>query len=76
VIIVAMGVDATRALVMSQVVLSLILPVPMVALMVLIRRPALMGQFALGPRLQALALLGTGIVLVLNVILLLQTLSN
>ena len=40
VVVVAMGVQATDALVLSQVVLSLVLPVPMIALLVLIRRPA------------------------------------
>ncbi|HQT75462.1 MAG: divalent metal cation transporter [Rhodospirillales bacterium 20-64-7] len=73
IIVVAAGVDATRALVLSQVVLSLALPVPMIALMALIRRPALMGRFAIGPRTYALALAMTGLVLVLNIILLLQT---
>ncbi len=43
VMVVAMGVQATDALVMSQVVLSLVLPVPMIALLVLIRRPAVMA---------------------------------
>src|SRR6201999_3339947 len=36
--IVALGFDATRALILSQIALSLILPVPMVALLVLTRR--------------------------------------
>ena len=73
VIVVALGVDATRALVLSQVVLSLVLPVPMIALMVLIRRPAVMGRFALGRGTYALAVAMTGLVLLLNVILLLQS---
>src|SRR6266568_1514898 len=38
--IVALGVDATQALVLSQVVLSVILPVPMIALLILTRRRA------------------------------------
>ena len=37
--IVALGVDATQALVLSQVVLSLILPIPMIALLILTREP-------------------------------------
>jgi manganese transport protein len=45
-IIVALGVNATHALVISQVVLSLTLPVPMIALLVLMRRRDIMGPFA------------------------------
>src|SRR5258708_20075605 len=45
-VVVALGVDATQALIASQVVLSVTLPVPMVALLILTRRPAVMGSFA------------------------------
>ena len=76
VVVVALGVNATQALVWSQVVLSLILPVPMVALLLLIRRTDVMGSFALGPRMQAVAAVATGVVLVLNAILLLQSMGN
>ncbi|HEX4365803.1 MAG TPA: Nramp family divalent metal transporter [Rhodopila sp.] len=76
VVVVAMGVNATDALVISQVILSLVLPVPMIALFVLIRRPAVMAEFAIGRRTQALAAVATVIVLVLNVILLLQSFAN
>jgi manganese transport protein len=73
VVVVAMGVQATDALVISQVVLSLVLPVPMSALLVLIRRPAVMGSLRIGRLLHALALTGTVVVLTLNGILLLQS---
>jgi manganese transport protein len=76
VVVVAMGVQATDALVLSQVVLSLVLPVPMIALLVLIRRPAVMGALRIGPKVQALAVLGTVVVLALNGILLLQSFST
>jgi manganese transport protein len=76
VVIVAMGVQATDALVMSQVVLSLVLPVPMVALLVLIRRPAIMGALRVGRTMQALAVAGTVVVLALNGILLLQSFGS
>jgi manganese transport protein len=76
VVVVAMGAKPTEALVLSQVMLSLALPVPMIALLVLIRQPRLMGAFAIGWG----ALLGAGvattIVLCLNVILLVQTFAN
>jgi manganese transport protein len=76
IVVVAMGVNATDALVLSQVVLSLVLPVPMIALLVLIRRPAVMARFTIGRPLQALALAATVVVLALNSILLLQTFAN
>jgi manganese transport protein len=76
VVVVAIGVNATDALVMSQVVLSLVLPVPMIALFVLIRRPGVMAGFAIGRGIQVLAAAATVVVLVLNAILLLQSFGN
>ncbi|HVY17357.1 MAG TPA: Nramp family divalent metal transporter [Rhodopila sp.] len=75
-VVVGLGVNATQALVYSQVMLSLLLPVPMVALLLLIRRADVMGQFALGRRTQVVATVATGFVIVLNAILLLQTAAN
>jgi manganese transport protein len=72
-IVVWIGVQPTEALVISQVILSLILPVPMIALLVLIRRPAIMAQFAIGRSMQVLAGAATVLVMILNVILVLQT---
>ncbi|MDR3538380.1 MAG: Nramp family divalent metal transporter [Acetobacteraceae bacterium] len=74
-VVVALGVNATTALVMSQVVLSLVLPVPMIALLMLTRRPEVMRGFANTRLTQAAALGATVLVLALNVILLLQTLG-
>jgi manganese transport protein len=76
VVVVAMGVNATDALVISQVILSLVLPVPMIALWVLIRKPDVMAGFAIGRRMQVIAAAATVTVLALNVILLLQTFAN
>jgi manganese transport protein len=76
VVVVAMGVPATDALVISQVVLSLVLPVPMIALLVLIRRPEVMAGFIIGRRLQVLAAAATVVVLTLNVVLLLQNFAS
>jgi len=76
VVVVAMGVSPTDALVLSQVVLSLVLPVPMIALFVLIRRPAVMAGYAIGRGTQALAGAATVVVLALNAILLLQSFGN
>jgi manganese transport protein len=69
--VVAMGYNATQSLVISQVVLSMALPAPMIALLVLSRRPSVMGRFAAGALTQVVAILATIIVLLLNVLLLL-----
>ena len=70
--VVAAGWDATRSLVISQVVLSLVLPVPMVALVVLSRRRDVMGVMRTGTGMFALAIAATAATLALNVILLVQ----
>ena len=75
-VVVALGVNATEALVMSQVVLSLALPVPMIALLVLVGRTGVMGGFAIGRFIRAAAAAATLVVLSLNGILLLQSLTN
>jgi manganese transport protein len=72
-VVIAFGANATDALVYSQVVLSFALPVPMIALVIFTRRRDIMGAFANGRLVNAGAILGTAVILVLNVILLLQT---
>ena len=74
-VVVAIGVDATRALIWSQVVLSFASPVPMIALVLLTRRRDIMGEFANGPVVQALAVVGTAFILSLNFILIAQALG-
>ncbi len=72
-VVVWLGVNATQALVMSQVVLSFALPIPMVALVLFTRRRDIMGTFV-NSRLTSIgAVVGTVIILALNVVLLLQT---
>jgi len=68
--VVGMGVNATEALVMSQVVLSIALPVPMIALIIFSSRKDIMGEFIASLGLRLLAGLGTIIVLGLNFVLL------
>lgn len=68
--VVAAGVNATEALVMSQVVLSIALPVPMIALLILTGRRDIMGDFVTGPVVRGLAILGATVVLSLNFVLL------
>ncbi|MGB4101307.1 MAG: Nramp family divalent metal transporter [Alphaproteobacteria bacterium] len=71
-VVVAMGVDTTRALVLSQVVLSLTLPIPMFALLLLTSRRDVMGAFVNTRLVIAAATLAAAGVFILNVILLLQ----
>lgn len=71
--VVAWGVNATQALIASQVVLSLVLPVPMVALVVLVRRADVMSIYRTGRVTGIVAIAATALVLSLNVLLLLQT---
>ena len=72
-VVVALGVNATNALVVSQVVLSIALPLPMISLLIFTRRRDIMGEFANSRLTQVAALIGTVIVLLLNVLLILQT---
>jgi manganese transport protein len=74
-IVVALGVNATHALVLSQVVLSIALPLPMISLLIFTRRTDIMGQFANGGLTHLAALLATVLVLVLNIVLILQTIG-
>ncbi|MBX4420517.1 divalent metal cation transporter, partial [Mycobacterium tuberculosis] len=61
-IVIGAGMDVTRALVLSQVVLSMVVPFPMAALIWLARRPDLMGQHAAGRGLVLLATAGAALV--------------
>lgn len=70
VVIVAAGVDTTRALVLSQVVLSLAVPVPMLALVWFTSARAVMGDRANARALTAFALIAALVVVALNGILL------
>ena len=71
--VVAWGVDATRALVLSQVVLSIALPVPMIALLWFTSRRDLMGVYRNSLLTNVAAVVGTVAVLALNGVLLVQT---
>ena len=71
-VVVALGVNSTNALVVSQVVLSLVLPAPMIALVMFTRRRDIMGDFVNRRLTDAAAILGTVVILGLNAILLLQ----
>jgi manganese transport protein len=74
-VVVALGVNATNALVISQVVLSIALPLPMISLIVFTSRTDIMGSFVNGRLTRAVAAIGAGVVLVLNIVLIAQLLG-
>jgi manganese transport protein len=73
--VVAYGVDVTHALVVSQVVLSIALPLPMITLLMFTRRADLMGPFANGRLTAIVAACATVLVVALNVFLIAETLG-
>jgi len=72
-VVVGLGANATNALVISQVVLSIALAFPMIALVMFTRRRDIMGAFANSRLTSVGAMAGTILVLLLNVLLILQT---
>jgi manganese transport protein len=74
-VVVALGVNATNALVISQVVLSIALPLPMITLLIFTRRKDIMGQFANSRLTHIAGIAGTAVVLLLNAFLVLQILG-
>jgi len=72
-VVVALGANATNSLVISQVVLSIALPLPMISLLIFTSRRDIMGQFVNSRLTSIAALAGTMVVLLLNIFLILQT---
>ena len=72
-VVVALGANATNALVISQVVLSIALPLPMISLLIFTSRRDVMGQFVNSRLTFGAALVGTIVVMLLNIFLILQT---
>ncbi|MCW3473967.1 Nramp family divalent metal transporter [Limobrevibacterium gyesilva] len=71
-VVVGLGANATDSLVISQVMLSLALPVPMIALLILTGRRDVMGDFVNSRVTQVAATAGCMVVLALNGLLLLD----
>ena len=74
-VVVGMGANATQALVVSQVILSIALPLPMIALLIFTSRADIMGAFVNSRTTVIAALVATATVLCLNAILIAQTLG-
>jgi manganese transport protein len=73
--VIALGAHPTRALVISQVVLSIALPLPMISLIIFTSRTDVMGAFANGRLTRVLAFAATALVLALNGVLIYQSLT-
>jgi manganese transport protein len=67
--VVAYGVNSTQALILSQVVLSMIVPIPMIALVWLTSRQDVMGEFANRALTRHLAIVATILIVALNLLL-------
>ena len=68
--------DPTRTLVLSQVVLSFTLPIPVITLIMFTRNPEIMGKLVNHQLITSLAILCAGVILSLNAVLLYQTLGG
>ncbi len=72
-VVIGLGANVTSALIWSQVVLSFVLPLPMVTLLMISRDAAVMGAYRMSGRTLVMASAMVGFVSLLNVALLLQT---
>ena len=75
-VVIAIGLDPTRTLVLSQVVLSFGLPFALVPLVWFTRQRALMGDLVNHPGTTVLATLVTAFVVFLNVYLIYQVVTG
>jgi manganese transport protein len=62
------------AMILSQVVLSFVLPLPMVALIVLSSRKSVMGDFVTDKKTTIAAITATALIVLLNIVLIRQML--
>jgi len=76
VIAIVAGLDATKVLILSQVVLSFALPLPLVALMIFTNNRSLMGDLINCRMTQIAGIAGTVVILALNLVLLTQMLMG
>jgi manganese transport protein len=72
--VVALSCNTMTAMVLSQVVLSFVLPLPMIALVVLSSRKSVMGDFVTRKGTASAAVIATVLVVMLNVVLIRQML--
>jgi manganese transport protein len=75
-VVIAMGLDPTRTLVISQVVLSFGLPFAVIPLIQFTRRKDIMGDMVNRPLTTLLAWIAAGLIVTLNIYLLYRTLRG
>lgn len=75
-IIIALGINPMNALVLSQVALSFILPMPIIQMLVIASRKDLMGTFANKTWVRFMGIVIAGIIIALNAVLLYLTFSG
>lgn len=75
-IIIGLGLNTMYALVISQVVLSFILPIPVIQLLIISGRKDLMGSLVNKPWVQALGIIITCVIVVLNALLVFFTITG
>ena len=68
--VVALCCNTVKAMILSQVVLSFVLPLPMIALVVLSARKSIMGEFVQGKVAAQVAAAVTVVIALLNILLL------
>ncbi len=74
-VVVAFGCNVTHAMIVSQVILSMTLPMPMIALLILSRKRSVVGQFAVGKGTIALASAAALLIVGLNGVLIYQAIA-
>jgi manganese transport protein len=67
--VIGLSFNATTAMILSQVVLSFVLPLPLIALVVLSSRKSVMGDFVTGKGTAAAAIAATVLIVLLNAVL-------
>jgi manganese transport protein len=75
-IVIGIGLDPLRILVLSQVVLSFTLPFALIPLLILCSRRGLMGPFTNGVVISSLGWLTVGLIVALNVVLLVISVAS
>jgi manganese transport protein len=74
-LVIYLGLDPTKTLVMSQVVLSFALPIPVITLIAFTRNRELMGSLVNRGLTSVLAVVCAAVIVALNAVLLLQTMA-
>ena len=73
IVVIALGVNTTQALVISQVVLSLVLPLPLIVLLLFTNKRSVMGDAITKPAMRVLGIFAAAVIVALNFVLLWQT---